>query len=103
MRILVVHKGNNPVIRDVPHSLSVFQSLVGGKIEIVEPFTDNVVIVCDESGRINGKPVNRIINDKMDICGDFFLCGHDGEGLTDFPVDLVEAYKMKFSLPVTII
>ena len=91
MRILVVRKDDNPVIRNVPHSLSVFQTLVGGRIEVVEPFENNVVLVCDESGRINGKPINRIINDNMDICGDFFLCGHDGEGLTDFPEDMVEA------------
>ena len=99
MIILLIRDKENPVLRDVPHNLYVFQQLVGGKIEVVEPFSDNVILVCDESGRNNGKPVNRIINDHMDICGDFFLCGHDGEGLTDIPSELIEKYRSRFILP----
>ena len=99
MRIIVVRYNEHPVLRNVPHSLTVFQQIVGGKIEVVEPFPDNVVLVCDESGRNNGKPINRVIDDSMDICGDFFLCGHDGEGLSDFPEDLVEWYMARFRLP----
>ena len=99
MRIIVVRHNENPVLRNVPHCLAIFQQIVGGKIEVVEPFPDNVVLVCDESGRNNGKPVNRVIDDSMDICGDFFLCGHDGEGLSDFPEDLVEWYMARFKLP----
>ena len=99
MRIIVVRHNVNPVLRNIPHSLAIFQQIVGGKTEVVEPFPDNVVLVCDESGRNNGKPINRVIDDSMDICGDFFLCGHDGEGLTDFPEDLVEWYMARFKLP----
>ena len=99
MRIIVVRYNENPVLRNVPHSLTIFQQIVGGRIEVVEPFPDNVVLVCDESGRNNGKPINRVIDDSMDICGDFFLCGHNGEGLSDFPEDLVEWYMARFKLP----
>ena len=102
MKILLIRNKENPVLRDVPHNLYVFQQLVGGKIEVVEPFEDNVVLVCDESGRNNGKPINRVINDHMDVCGDFFLCGHDGEGLSDFPANLVEQYTSQFTLPALI-
>ena len=99
MRIIVVRYNDNPVLRNIPHSLAIFQQIVGGRIEVVEPFPDNVVLVCDESGRNNGKPINRVIDDSMDICGVFFLCGHDGEGLSDFPEDLVEWYMARFRLP----
>lgn len=98
MKILLICLNEQPQLCDVPHQLSVFQGLVGGHIETVEPFDDNVVIVCDESGRINGKPVNRVVNDHMDICGDFFLCGHDGYGLTDFPVRLLDKYRSLFEI-----
>ena len=84
MKILLIRTNAKPVLRDVPHQLSIFQQLVGGRIEVVEPFEDNVVLVCDESGRNNRKPINRVINDHMDVCGDFFLCGHDGNDLSDF-------------------
>ena len=99
MKILLIRAKENPVLRDVPHQLSIFQRLVGGRIEVVEPFEDNVILVCDESGRNNGKPINRVINDHMDVCGDFFLRGHDGEGLSDFPVELAQKYISLFSLP----
>lgn len=100
MRILLIRDKANPVLRDVLHDLYIFQQLVGGRIEVVEPFDDNVVLVCDESGRNKGKPVNRVINDRMDVCGDFFLCGHDGEGLSDFPLELKEKYTSLFMLPI---
>ena len=103
MRVLVVRRNTNPVLQDIPHSLDIFQKIVGGRIEVVEPFPgNNVVLVCDESGRNNGKPINRVIDDSMDICGDFFLCGHDGEGLSDFPEDMVEWYMTRFKLPTTV-
>ena len=99
MKIIVVRYDENPTLRNVPHNLAIFQQIVGGRIEVVEPFPDNVVLVCDESSRNNGKPINRVIDDSMDICGDFFLCGHDGEGLSDFPEDLIEWYMARFKLP----
>lgn len=100
MRIILIREKENPVIRNIPHDLYIFQQLVGGRIEVVEPFDDNVILVCDESGRNMGKPVNRIINDHIDVCGDFFLCGHDSEGLSDFPSELIEKYLLLYSLPV---
>lgn len=38
MRILLVRHGANPALRNVPHELRIFQELVGGRIEVVEPF-----------------------------------------------------------------
>ncbi len=45
-------------IVNIPHTLSDMQALVGGMIEIVEPSdAPDVVLVCDECGRNDGKPV----------------------------------------------
>ncbi len=96
MCILMVPQNQDPYLMIVEHELKSLQQLVGGMIEIVEPFQDNVVIVCDENGRSAGKPVNRIINDSMDICGDFFLCGMGETELTDLPVEKRNYYKHKF-------
>ena len=96
MRVIYIPMNQQPYVIDIPHTLSEMQRLVGGRIEVVEPFADNVMLVCNEDGRIEGKPVNRIIMDGMDICGDFFLCGHDGIGLSDFPEDLIEKYTEVF-------
>ena len=100
MQVMLVRNQANPVIMDVEHSLQSFQGLVGGMIEVVEPFHDNdVVLVCDESGRDKGKAVNRVINERMDICGDFFLCGQKDDELCDFPADRVIYYDAMFHLP----
>ena len=99
MRVMMIRVNQNPQIITIKHDLKTFQALVGGMIEVVEPFQDDVVIVCDESGRSAGKPINRTINEKMDICGDFFLCGQSGEDLADFPMEKAFTYNAMFHLP----
>ena len=99
MKIILVKVGCYPCIMDVPHELPSLQALVGGRIEVVEPFEDDdVVLVCNESGRDDGLPVNRVISKRMDICGDFFLCGHDGYGLSDIPDEKITLYLERFKL-----
>ena len=100
MRVMMISAQRNPVMISVKHNLQSLQNLVGGMIEIVEPFADNsVVLVCDENGRNKGKPVNRVVNDKIDICGDFFLCGQKDDQLCDFPLDKEYYYSAMFNLP----
>lgn len=100
MQIMMVRTMSNPETIDVNHDLQTFQRLVGGMIEVVEPFQDDdVVLVCDESGRNKGKAVNRIINERMDICGDFFLCGQQDDQLCDFPMEKEYYYNAMFHLP----
>ena len=91
--------GLEPRIVDIPHTLSDMQALVGGMIEIVEPFDDpDIVLVCDECGRNGNKPVNRMINREMDVCGNFFICGHDGENLCSIPEPMAFKYASMFRL-----
>ena len=66
MRVIYVEPDLAPRIVNIPHTLPEMQALVGGMIEIVEPFDDpGIVLVCDECGRNEGKPVNRIINERI--------------------------------------
>lgn len=103
MRIIYVEPEKEPRLMDIPHTLSDMQALVGGRIEVVEPFTDDVVLICDEEGRNNGKPICRIINDSMDICGSFFLCGENNGDLCSIPEPLIFKYVSLFRIgnPVT--
>lgn len=98
MRVLLVCCKKEPRIVNVPHELAELQRLVGGMIEVVEPFNDDIALVCNENGRSDGKPVNRIINDQMDICGDFFLCRYGETGLEEIPEEKVFKYASMFSL-----
>lgn len=98
MRVIWVKVDENPVVINIPHQLEYMQELVGGLIEVVEPFSDDVVLVCNENGRNEDRPLNRIINEKMDICGDFFLCGQDSVGLCDMPENKADSYIRRFQL-----
>lgn len=98
MRVIYVEPNKDPQLINIPHTLTDMQTLVGGMIEVVEPFDeDNVVLVCNESGRNEGRPVNRRINEKVDICGSFFICGHDGENLCSIPEPMIFKYVSLFS------
>ena len=71
--------------------LEAMQSIVGGHLQAVYPFRDEVALVCNENGKILGLPYNRpLTNDRgipYDmICGTFFLAGlgvEDFVSLTD--------------------
>ncbi len=98
MRILWIKIGENPTVENIPHKLEYMQELVGGMIEIVEPFQDDVVLVCNENALSDNKPINRTINDQINIRGDFFLCGQDSIGLCDIPKDKIKLYTQKFQI-----
>ena len=49
MSVLLVRSEKEPRIVNVPHELPELQRLVGGMIEVVEPFDDDIAFVCDEN------------------------------------------------------
>ena len=98
MSVLLVRSEKEPRIVNVPHELPELQRLVGGMIEVVEPFDDDIALVCDENSQSNGKPVNRVINDHMNICGDFFLCGYRETGLENIQEDKVFKHTSMFRI-----
>jgi len=99
VRVLIVEPRKTPRRADIPHTLRDMQQTVGGYIEIVTPFDDPVVLVCDEEGKLKGYELNRAIVGKDIIAGTFFLAGVEGEDLTDLSDDLVEKYEALFWSP----
>lgn len=90
MRIVYLRVGRPPVVKDIDGSLESMQKLVGGYIQSV-PLSYNTALVCDEDGRMKGRPVNRVAvtddGDMIDLIrGDFFIAGTGSEdfvSLTD--------------------
>ena len=99
MKILIVEPRHRPRRADIPHTLKDMQQLVGGYIEIIRPFDDPVVLVCDEEGKLKGYELNRSIVGKDIIAGTFFLAGIAEEDLTDLPDDMAEKYEAVFKSP----
>ena len=108
MRVVYIAVGRKPEVREIDESpdkkLDDMKELVGGYIEMIRPFYDTAVIVCNEEGKINGLPLNRsLLHPETGelyeiIAGNFFICdappdGDDLEGLSD---KQIETYMEQF-------
>ena len=64
IRILYVQPGKYPEERLAANELHPLQQLVGGYVRAVYPWSkDNVALVCNDSGKVDGLPLNRCIED----------------------------------------
>lgn len=61
MDVLLVQPNAYPKKISVGTELEDLQAMVGGDIEVTYPFEDEVAIILNESGKINGLPLNRAI------------------------------------------
>ena len=105
MKILVVEPGKQPQMQEIESRLTAMQMTVGGYIEAIYPWWDEVALVCNDAGKIMGLPLNRpLFNDDGElidfIAGTFFICGApmDSGTFTDLPEDLIEHYTRMFQL-----
>lgn len=67
------------------NNLENFQKAVGGYIETVA--FGEMIIICDEEGRIKGKEPNCRIG-RVDFVGTIIAVGSDGEEFADVPMDI---------------
>lgn len=74
IKIYVKEPGNPLEARKIPNTLKTMQQIVGGYIETVTVATD-LVIVCNEEGRLIGLPYNCTIAGGCDFVGTIFFVG----------------------------
>lgn len=105
MKVLVIEPGKAPVVREIGGNLKSMQAVVGGFIQAYYPWMEEVAVICNDEGKINGLPLNRPIfserGELLDIiAGTFFVCGApvDSGKFTDLPEDLIEHYTRMFRL-----
>ena len=100
MNVLVVEPGYLPydkVIKDGADHLEQMQTIVGGLIEPIYPYHEEVAIVCNEEGLINGLPFNRSVPGGYGgVFGTFFICGLGEEDFCSLPPELMERFKKEF-------
>ena len=100
MNVLVVEPGYQPYekeIQDGADHLEQMQAIVGGLIEPIYPYHEEVAIVCNEEGLINGLPFNRSVPGGYGgVFGTFFICGLGEEDFCSLPPDLMERFKKEF-------
>ena len=106
IEVLLIKPLKAPKVIEITPELKDMQQLVGGDIEEYAPFDDEVVIICNDEGKLNGLPLNRAVYDEKGemldiIAGDFFLtyAPLTSESFESLPEKLKEKHAEKFHDP----
>ena len=107
IKVIVVAPGKVPELIEIPDELKSMQTIVGGYIEETYPFEDEVAVVCNRTGKLDGLPYNRALisqetGEVMDIvAGTFFIAYApvEEDSYKDFPPNLSEKYMEIFAKP----
>ena len=59
--VLLIEPNKYPKMIEIDDTLEAMQKVVGGDIEEYMPFDDDVAIICNEEGKVNGLPPNRAV------------------------------------------
>jgi hypothetical protein len=98
IKCLLVEPNKLPKEIEIKKELKSYQKMVGGLIEQAYlPFDDDVVIICNEEGKINNMELNRDIGHDI-IAGPFLIVGddYDNADFKSLTEDQILKYKMIF-------
>lgn len=107
MKILLIEPEKAPREMKIDGSLKSMQGIVGGMIEAVYPFEEEIALVCNEEGKLLGLPLNRALRDSATgavyeiIAGTFFLCGAppDSGSFASLTEEQLSACAARFRFP----
>ena len=107
MRILLIEPERPPAVREIDGSLYSMQTLVGGTIQALYPFEDEVALICNDDGKCLDLPLNRALYQPESgqlydiIAGTFFLCGapKDSESFASLTEVQIHRYQQRFADP----
>lgn len=105
MNVLIVKPGVAPYEAEINGSLKTMQEIVGGTIQAVYPYDESVALVCNDEGKLENLPFNRMLENYDYIAGTFFICGLSEDNFASLPPEFIEQFKKKFhhaEIPVTI-
>lgn len=103
IKMLLVKPGRYPETIIAPQTLESLQKLVEGDIEIVYPWQDSACIICDDEGKLTGKPLNRPLGDYDVLAGSFLIAGLDGPDFKSLTDDQVKTYEEMFHQPTVFV
>lgn len=96
IRVVLLEPGKQARVADLDASLEGLQKAVGGWIEAVYPFEEEVCLVCNEEGKLEGLPLNRAIRYEGQItdiiAGPCFICSCNKANFGS----LTKAQQMKY-------
>ena len=104
MKVIIVEPNEKARIAEIDNRLETLQSIVGGYIECIYPFDDNVGIIANEEGMLIGLEPNRALrNDEGSIYdiifGTFIVAGLTEDDFGSLTDEKIEKYLAEFFLP----
>jgi hypothetical protein len=104
LKVVMVRPGQFATIEEIGSDLESLQKAVGGHIEQVCPWNDEVALICNEDGKNEDLMLNRAIYDKDDnildvIAGPFFIVGLGEENFRSLTNNEIEKYYNEFRKP----
>lgn len=102
--VLVVQPGMEPEVRRVSTGLDALQHEIGGMIEVVYPFEDNVGLIMNEEGKLEGLPLNRGLFDDEGrlydiIAGTFLVTGLTEDSFGSLTAEQLAKYTELYKQP----
>ena len=104
IRVVLCEPGKLARVTEIGTELEDLQRAVGGLIETYYPFEEQVCIVCNDEGKINGMRPCRAIYDEdrtiRDIIfGPFFICDCSGMEFGSLNAEQLDRYGHMFRCP----
>lgn len=108
IRVVLLEPGKVARAVEIDAALENMQKIVGGLIEPYYPFEEEVCIVCNDEGKINGMPPNRSVKNEDGVMLDFifgaaFICDCSGENFGSLSDEQLTRYKKQFRYPEQLI
>lgn len=102
--VVACYPGKFAEVIRIQNTLEAKQSLVHGYIQAIYPFDDEVAIVCNEEGKLQGLDPCRALFDENGgiydiIVGPFLICGLCDEGFASLTQEQQQEYLAMFRHP----
>ena len=96
MDVLVVEPGYAPYDKSI-NGLDEMQATVGGLIQAIYPYEEQVAIVCNEEGLLHGLEFNRSVPGGYGgVVGTFYICGLGEEDFCSLTPEQMEKYRKEY-------
>lgn len=104
MRVVLVEPNKSARVEDIDDSYESLSDIVGGYIEAIYPFDENVALVCNEEGKLMGLPFNRALKNTKGkvvdlLMGTFFIAGIGEDDFENIPEELEQKFVDMFAEP----
>lgn len=99
---IVIKRVDRPFeLVEVDNDLKTLQEIVGGYIEIIYQFPNNLLLVADEEGTLKGKKINLVKSSNITLgVGDMFLVNQRAGNFASLTKTQIDSIKRIFKADI---